>query len=121
MDLAEALLQDPNSEEGAEALIALLVYETESDYWRNYVFNRMFKLRDNKRIQQFVLECLDGDNEIWFKKAADVLSAWGFFYGDTLLADRNLLLRLNWDDATANDPDFRDALAKTQKIVLKTP
>jgi hypothetical protein len=120
MDLAEALLQNPNSDEGAEALIALLEYETESDYWRNYVFNRLSKLRDNPRVQRFVLDCLEGDNALWFKKAVDVLSAWGFFYGDALLADRTLLLCLNWDDATANDPDFRSALGRVQKIVLRT-
>ncbi len=120
MDMAEGLLQNPHSDEGVRALIALLEYETESDYWRNYVFNRLFKLRDNPGVQRFVLDCLEGDNEVWFKKAVDVLSAWGFFYGDTLLADRALLLRLNWDDATAHDPDFRSALEKTRSIVLKT-
>lgn len=120
MELAESLLQkDPSAEAGADALIALLAYEAESDYWRGYVFNRLAKLRDNPRVQHFILECLQGDSEIRFKKAVDVLSAWGFLFGDTLLANRNLILRLNWDDACAHDPDFREALEQVSKIVLR--
>jgi hypothetical protein len=117
MDLAESLLQNPASEEGAEILLSLLEYEAESDYWRNYVFNRCARLRENPVVQKFIADCLGGDQEIWFNKARDVLSFWGFHLGDKAFMDRELLLALNWDDATANDPDFRAALAKVLKII----
>ncbi len=117
MDLAETMLKaDPKSEKGAEILISLLEYEAEESYWRNYVFNYFFKLRGNRLVENFVLECLQGDNEIHFKKAVDVLQMWGF-YGDKSLQDRTLLLQLNWEDATANDPEFREALEKVTKII----
>jgi hypothetical protein len=119
MDRSEALLrQQPNSEEGANLLISLLEYEAETDYWRNYVFNRCMHLRENPAVQQFIAERLQGDNEIHFRKAVDVLMGWGI-YGDKNLTDRNLLLALNWADATANDPDFRQALAKAIRIIFQ--
>ncbi|MBK8703228.1 MAG: hypothetical protein IPN33_06150 [Saprospiraceae bacterium] len=117
MDAAEALLQNPASEEGATMLISLLDYEAESDYWRNYVFNRFFKLRENPVVQNFLLECLRGDDEIRFKKSRDVLIFWGLQLGEQALADKGLLKSLNWEDATANDPDFRAALEKVGKII----
>ncbi len=111
MDKAEALLLDqPESQEGAEILIALLEYEAETDYWRNFVFNFCFKLRENQTVQQFIIQKLQGDNEIHFKKAVDVLRVWGI----------KGVNALNWNDATANDPNFRAALEKTTHIILKT-
>ncbi len=119
MDRSEALLrQQPESEEGASLLISLLEYEAETDYWRNYVFNRCMHLRDNHTVQQFIAERLRGDNEIHFKKSVDVLTGWGI-YGDKDLVDRDLLLALNWEDATANDPGFQEALEKVMRIVLR--
>lgn len=120
MDLADALLKaNPLAENGAEALLALLEYEAEDSYWRNFVFNYCGKLRGNKRVQNFIVECLQGDNEVHFKKAADVLSMWGI-YGDKAFQNRALLLQLNWDDATANDPNFREALEVVLKNIPKT-
>ncbi|MCC7466421.1 MAG: hypothetical protein IT261_09140 [Saprospiraceae bacterium] len=120
MDLTEHLLKaDPSSEKGAEMLIDLLRYEAEESYWRNYVFNYCFKLRNNKKVQAFVIECLHGDNEAHFKKAVEVLQMWGF-YGDKAFQNRALLLSLNWEDATANDPSFRETLAITLKMIQKT-
>ncbi len=116
MEAAEALLKHPESEEGAEILISLLEYESEEVYWRNYVFNRFFKLRTNKRVQNFVVQCLQGDNETHFKKAVDVLTMWGV-YGDNALMDRALLQSLNWEDACANDPDYRQAFEKVLPII----
>ncbi|MBN8676626.1 MAG: hypothetical protein J0M29_00285 [Chitinophagales bacterium] len=119
MDLAEQLLKsDSGSEKGAETLMALLLYEAEESYWRNYVFNYCFKLRGNKKVEQFIVDCLCGDNEIHFKKAVDVLQMWGI-YGDTSFQNRSLLLSLNWEDATANDPAYREALGKTIKLIHK--
>jgi hypothetical protein len=115
MDQAELLLKAPNSEEGAEILISLLEYEAEESYYRNYVFNRFFRLRDNKTVQQFVVQCLQGDNQVHFEKAVNVLMMWGI-YGDKRLTDRALLLQLKWQDACANDPDFRKALEKAIHI-----
>lgn len=116
MDNAELLLKQPDSVEGAEILISLLEYEAEESYWRNYVFNRFFKLRSNKVVQNFVVQCLQGDNETHFKKAVDVLTMWGV-YGDNALTDRILLQSLNWQDACANDPDFRQAFEKVLPII----
>ncbi len=117
MDLADLLLKaDPKAENGAEALISLLEFEAEESYWRSFVFNYCFKLRGNKRIENFIVECLRGDNEVHFKKAVDVLQMWGT-YGDKSLQNRTLLQQLNWADATANDPSFRETLEKTIKII----
>lgn len=117
MDLADSLLKaDPVSEKGAETLISLLEYEDEESYWRNFVFNYLFKLRGNRTVENFVIECLRGDDEIHFKKAVDVLIMWGQ-YGDKSLTNRDLFKQLNWEDATAHDPNFREALEKTIKII----
>lgn len=117
LDRSDALLkQDPDSREGAEMLLSLLPFETETDYWRNYVFNRCGHLRTNPVVQQFVLEQLQGDQELRFKKAVDVLMAWCMF-SNQLPRYRDLLLRLNWDDATANDPAFRDAMVEVRKMI----
>lgn len=119
MDRSEALLrQHPNSEEGARLLLSLLEYEAETDYWRNYVFNRCMDVRENPVIQHFIAERLQGDNKIHFKKAVDVLAGWGMF-GDQALQNRTLLLALNWEDAMANDPEFRQALEKALAIVFQ--
>lgn len=121
MDLSELLLKaDPNSVKGAETLISLLEYAAEDSYWLNYVFNCSFKLRGNKKIENFIVECLQGDNEIHFKKAVDVLQMWGY-YGDKSFQNRALFQQLNWEDATANDPNFREALEKTIKIIQQHP
>jgi len=110
MDKAEALLlAQPESQEGAEILIALLEYEAETDYWRNFVFNFCFKLRENRTVQQFIIQKLQSDNEIHFKKAVDVLHVWGIEGANAL----------NWNDATANDPNFRAALEKITHIILQ--
>ena len=118
MDLSDALLQDPNSDEGAKVLLSLLAFETESDYWLNYVFNRCFRLRENRAVQQFLADCLQSDNETRFKKSCDVLMFWGFNLGEKALTDRALMNALNWEDASANNPDFRAALEKILKIIL---
>jgi len=121
MDLSELLLKtDSNSVKGAETLIALLEYEAEESYWLSYVFNCAFKLRGNKTVENFIVECLQGDNEIHFKKAVDVLQMWGF-YGDKVFQNRALFQQLNWEDATANDPEFRAALEQTIKLIHKNP
>lgn len=119
MDMAESLLQNPDSEEGAEILISLLEYEAESDYWRNYVFNRCAKLRDNRPVQQFLVDCLRGDNVVRFGKARDVLMFWGLHLGETALADRSLLLGLDGEKALAKDPDTLALIEKAVKITLK--
>lgn len=118
MDMAESLFQNPESEAGAEILISLLEYEAESDYWRNYVFNRCAKLRDNRRVQQFLADCLRGDNVVWFGKARDVLMFRGLQLGETALADRGLLLGLDGEKALAKDPDTLAFIEKAVKIIL---
>ncbi len=114
--LAKIQIEQYDAERGAEALIALLEYETETDYWLNYVFNSFFKMRDNRNVQNFIIQKLRGDNEIHFKKSVDVLQMWGI-KGDQELSDKDLLKSLNWNDAAANDPAFRAAIEKTIKII----
>jgi hypothetical protein len=115
--LAQALHEIFNHEKAAELLVSLLQYEEESEYWRNYVFNRFAKMRENRGAQRFIVQCLKGDNEIHFKKAVDVVGFWGLHLGEQPLADRNLLLSLNWEDATAQSIHFTKALEKVVKIV----
>lgn len=116
--LAQALLEVFNSDEGAQILISLLEYEEQDSYWRNYVFNSFFRARKNKAVQDFLIQCLRGDREMWFKKAVDVLGAWGAF-GEKALNDRALIHALNWEDATAADPEFNQALAQVVSIIAK--
>ncbi|MBL0235521.1 MAG: hypothetical protein IPQ02_02590 [Saprospiraceae bacterium] len=116
--LTKILIDQYDAELGAVALISLLEYERFTDYWRNYVFNSLFKLRNNKTVQHFIIEKLKGDYKTHFEKSVDVLRAWNY-RGDEDQLDRNLLNELNWDDATAHDPNFRSALDKTIKIIQK--
>jgi len=116
--LSKILIDQYDAEHGAEALISLLEYERYTDYWRNYVFNSMFKMRNNKTVQHFIIEKLQGDHKIHFEKSVDVLRAWNY-RGDEDQLDRNLLNELNWEDATAHDPNFISALDKTIKIIQK--
>lgn len=116
--LAQALAEVCNSDKGAEILISLLDLEVQDSYWRNYVFNCFFRMRNNRRVQEFLIECLQGDKELWLKKSVDVLRMWGIF-GETALTDNNLLNALNWEDATAADPNFRSAFDKVIKIIKK--
>lgn len=116
--LAQALVEVCNSDKGAEMLISLLELEAQDSYWRDYVFNSFFRTRENRLVQNFLIECLQGDKELWFKKSVDVLRTWGAF-GEKALTDKNLLNALNWEDATAADPDFRSAFDKVIKIIKK--
>lgn len=116
--LAQALVEVFNSDKGAEILISLLELEVQDSYWRNYVFNCFFRMRNNQKVQAFLIECLQGEKELWFKKSVDVLRMWGHF-GETALTDNNLLNALNWEDATAADPNFRAAFDKVIKIIKK--
>lgn len=121
MDLSEALLKaDLNSVKGAETLISLLEYAAEDSYWLNYVFNCSFKLRGNKTVENFIVACLQGENEVYFKKAVDVLQMWGI-YGDHFFQNRTLFLQLNWEDATANDPSYREILQKIIQYIRPNP
>lgn len=114
--IGQVLAELFNSDAGAEVTLSLLEFEQESDYWRNYVFSALGNMRDNKAVQRFVLQCLQGDHEIHFKKAVDLLALWGM-KGDKALMDRHLLLSLNWQDACAADPDFTRSLEKVTKII----
>jgi len=114
--LAHALAEVFNGEKAVEIYRSLLELEVQDSYWRDHVFNRFLKMNGNPAVRRFLLDCLRGDNEMHFKKTLDVLRYWGMF-GDKKLADRTLYDNLNWNDATANDPDFRAALEKVGKIL----
>lgn len=114
--IAQVLSEQFNSDAAAAITISLLEFEDASNYWRNFVFNALGRMRQNKAVQRFIIQCLQGDNEIYFKKAVDVLTLWGM-KGDAALMDRDLWLSLNWEDACANDPNFRHSLNKAIKII----
>ena len=114
--LAKILVEQYNADLGAQSLLSLLQYETETDYWRNYVFNSFFNLRNNTTVQNFLIQKLRGDNEIHFNKSVDVLRAWSY-RGDETLADKDLLNALNWNDATTNNKKFQEILEKIIKII----
>lgn len=116
--IAQVLIKKFDPEIGAEVLIDLLKYEDEESYWRNYVFNMMFRMRDNRTVQEFILQCLRGDNETHFKKAVDVLVFWGM-QGDKAFTDMTLLRALNWDAACAADPNFNQSLEKVSGIIFQ--
>ena len=114
--IGQVLSEQFNSDAAAEVTISLLEFEDTSDYWRNYVFNALGRMRQNKAVHRFIIQCLQGDNETHFKKAVEVLVLWGM-KGDAALMDRELWLSLNWEDACANDPAFRRSLNKAIKII----
>jgi hypothetical protein len=114
--LAKILVDHFDAERGAMLLISLLGYESETDYWRNYVFYSFFNLRHNHTVQNFIIQKLKGDNEIHFKKSVDVLIAWSY-RGDVALSDKKLLTALNWNDAKTGQPEFKEAIQKIIKII----
>ncbi|MEZ4934453.1 MAG: hypothetical protein R2788_20290 [Saprospiraceae bacterium] len=116
--IAQLLIKEYDIEKGATLLITMLGYEDEESYWRNYVFNRMFRMRDSKTVQHFIVECLKGNDQAHFQKAVDVLQMWGIL-GDKSFTDRDLLGSLNWVDACANDPNFQQALKKAERIIRR--
>lgn len=113
--IAKLLVEQFKSEKGAEILLTFFNFEDEDNYWRDYVFRTMYQLRDSKVVQKWIVKCLRGDNEAFFKKAVDVLQMWGY-YGDKAFTDIELLRALNWQDACAADPDFNKALDKVIRL-----
>ena len=116
--IAQVLGEDLKSEKVVDVLLSLLEFGHKESYWQDYVFSSFGRLRQNKGVQQFIIQCLQGDDEMLFKKAVDVLSLWGI-KGDQALTDRQLLLSLNWPDACANDPELRQSLEKVIKIIVQ--
>lgn len=106
-----------DDEDSVKFLVTLLELEP-ADYWRTFVFNSLFHLFKNQAAKQFIIACLKGDNEVYFKKAVDVVQMWGYS-GDNKLLDKELLRGLNWEDACAADPNFNQSLEKAIKIILK--
>lgn len=117
LGLAQAPGKVANSDKTAEMLVSLLDQDEQDSYWTDAVFTEFFNMRNNRGVQTFIIQCLRGDRESYFKKAVDVLQHWGI-HGENALTDKTLLKDLNWEDATANDPDFRQALEKVTKIVI---
>ncbi len=116
--IAQVLIKKFDPEKGAEVLIDLLKYEDEESYWRNYVFNMMFRMRYNRTVQQFIVQCLRGFKETHFKKAVDVLVFWGM-QGDKAFTDLTMLRALNWDAACAAEPNFNQSLEKVLGIIFQ--
>ncbi|MCB9340634.1 MAG: hypothetical protein H6577_21130 [Lewinellaceae bacterium] len=114
--IAQVLDEQFQSEKAVDVLRSLLQFENEESYWRDYVFSSFGRMRQNRAVQRFIIQCLRGDHEIHFKKAVDVLVLWGM-KGDTALMDRQLLLSLKWEDACAADPDFNQSLSKVIRII----
>ena len=98
-----------------EILISLLQFAEQDSYWRDFVFHAFFKMRGNRGVQHFLIECLRGNDETHFKKAVDVLRMWGI-YGEKILMDRDLLDGLNWEVAKADGEDFLKSLERIVRL-----
>ncbi|MCF8248245.1 MAG: hypothetical protein K9J37_23650 [Saprospiraceae bacterium] len=104
-----------DDEDSVNLLVSLLDQEP-ADYWRDFVFNSLFHMFKNPTAKRFIIQCLKGDNEAYFKKAVDVVQMWGYF-GDNKLLDTELLLHLSWADKTANKEGFHNSLQKAISII----
>lgn len=71
----------------------------------------------NKAARLELIQCLSGDDKANFIAAVDILRRWTL-QGDITWKNPAILDALNWEDACANDPDFRKALKKVEKITL---
>jgi hypothetical protein len=117
MALSKLLMEKYDPERGVEIHMTLLEYEAQDSYWRDYVFSAFNRQRHNPAVQRWLVKCLRGDNEQYFKKAVDVLVGWGLMFGHAEFADRDMLRALNWQDACAADPDFKKAIEKVVKLI----
>ncbi|MCB0631018.1 MAG: hypothetical protein R2824_15000 [Saprospiraceae bacterium] len=102
------------SDKAVEILVSLLEFAEQDNYWLDYVFNTLFRMRHQPVARAYIRECLEGDDEVYFNKAVEVLQMWAYF-GDKALAA--LLPGLNWSDASADDPSFRETLAKVVRLI----
>lgn len=105
-----------DDEDSVKLLVSLLELEP-ADYWRTFVFNSFFHLFKNPAAKRFIIECLKGDNEVFFKKAVDVVQMWGYF-GDNKLLDKELLQHLTWEKKQLDGGAYPGAATKVIKIIL---
>jgi hypothetical protein len=104
------------SDQAVGLLVSLLDSAHEDSYWQDYVFNTLFRMRHQPAARAFIRQCLEGDNEVYFNKAVEVLQMWAYF-GDQALAEDQLLSGLNWSKAVAGDPSFRETLGKVIHVL----
>ncbi|MEZ4926026.1 MAG: hypothetical protein R3A50_07105 [Saprospiraceae bacterium] len=114
--IAQILKEQFHSEAAADIIHSMREYKDEDNYWWDHAFSSYGRMRDNKAVQNFIIQCLRGKDERHFKRAVDVLVMWGV-KGDVALTDRPLLLSLNWNDAIAQRPEFMASLDTVIKII----
>lgn len=115
-DAAQALWEKNQPEESVRLLLSLLAMDDPEHYWRNVVFNVLFKRYNSRTAREWVVQCLHGERDDYFKKAADVLRMWGLFENAKLNAPA-LLAALNWIDKERGTAEFRAAAGKVKNIL----
>lgn len=112
--IAMVLARKFSQDKSVAVLLTLL--EGEDSYWRDYVFKSFFRMRSNRVVQEWIVQCLQGDNEVYFKNARDVLQMWGYF-GEPALQNNAHLRALSWEARVAAPADFQSDLQALIKII----
>ncbi len=75
-EISNLLWRHNQNEAAVKILLSLLEEKDPDDYWRNYVFRMLFDMAGSPAARAWIDECLNGSNEIYRKKAADVQFIW---------------------------------------------
>ena len=102
---AKVLWNEHRDEKGVVLLLELLREEDPEHYWRDYVFNTLFDMRESRKARAWVVYCLEGDDEAYFNKAVEVLHMWGL-EGEYEFAAPQLIRALQWSARQAGDSSF---------------
>jgi hypothetical protein len=116
--IAYALWHGCGSEKSTDLLLSFLNYE--DDYWKNYAFSAMGKMRSSKTTQAWVVNCLKGTDRYYYERALRVITFWGV-YDEPLLSDSKLLKTLRWEEKLKETLGYNTALTRAINIVLGHP
>jgi hypothetical protein len=116
MDAAQALWEKRQSEESVTLLLSLFKEDDPEHYWRNVVFNILYKRYSSHTARQWMIQCLLGDREDYFQKSLDGLRFWGLFE-NTKLAYPALFASLTWSDKQQGTEEFREVVEKMEKLL----
>ena len=115
-DAAQALWERNRGEESVSLLLSLLEEEDPEHYWRNIVFNILYKRYSSRTVRNRIIQCLEGEREDYFKKAVDALRMWSLFE-NTKLAEPGLLQALSWENKVQGAAGFREAVKKVDLLI----
>ncbi|MCC6460322.1 MAG: hypothetical protein IT260_07610 [Saprospiraceae bacterium] len=102
---SNVLWNEHRDEKAVVLLLELLQEDDPEHYWRNYVFNTLFDMRESRKARAWMVRCLEGDNEVYFNKAVEVLHMWGMT-GEYEFAEPELIRSLRWSARQAGDSNF---------------